>query len=83
MIFNDVVTGIIAVISALSAAGVFAAIKTRADAKKISNDGHAETHRLLAELLAELKKTNQALRRQDKRMSAVEQEINKLNTWDE
>ena len=83
MTVNEVVTGILSIISALSAAGVFAAVKSRADAKKISNDGHAETHRLLVDLLAEQKKTNQTLRRFDKRLTAVEQELHKFNTWEE
>ena len=57
--FNDVVTGIIALVSILSGAGVFAALsrwgsaaKTRAEAKKNSECGHKETQELLGQLIA-------------------------------
>jgi predicted RNase H-like nuclease (RuvC/YqgF family) len=57
--FDAVVAGIIAIITALSGAGFFAAFKklaeaakVRAEGKKISEDGHAKTQQLLEDLKA-------------------------------
>ena len=88
--FNTVITGIIAVVTALGGSGLGVVIKNlvdaakaRAEAKTISEDGHAKTQRLISGQLAVLLEENARLRAdgaaKDKRIAALENKNERLS----
>jgi len=84
--FNAVIAGIIAVITALGGSGLgviikqtLEAAKVRAEGKKISEDGHTETQRLLVEIQAGQTDIISKLQNENEQLRAENEELRKKN----